>query len=74
MAIVVAGVGLALLLASVAFVVVGQGASGSTAATAEPSTYGVVIPMALAGLRLMPRSSRNTHSGGVTPRSSQARM
>jgi len=43
-AIVVAGVGLALLLASVAFVVVGQGASGSTAATAEPSTYGVVIP------------------------------
>ena len=32
----------------------------------------VVMPIAAAGLRLMPRSSRKTHSAGSTPSSSQA--
>ena len=43
-AIVVAGVGLALVLAALAYVMVSDRSSGASAASATPSTYGVVIP------------------------------
>ena len=46
--------------------------SRSVMAWSALSTLMVVMPMAAAGLRLMPRSSRNTHSAGSTASSSQA--
>jgi len=48
-------------------------ASRSAIAWAGSPTLIVVMPIARAGLRLMPRSSRNTHSSGRTPTTSQAR-
>lgn len=45
----------------------------SARASAGSTTLIVVIPMALAGLRLMPRSSRNTASVASTPTMSRAR-
>ncbi len=47
--------------------------SSSVSAVAGSSTLMVVMPISRAGLRLIPRSSRNTHSSGSTPSSSHAR-
>ena len=44
----------------------------SVSAASGSVTLMVCIPSARAGLRLTPRSSRNTHSSGVTPRASHA--
>ncbi len=46
--------------------------SRSVMACSASTTLIVVMPMAAAGLRLMPRSSRKTHSAGSTASSSQA--
>jgi hypothetical protein len=50
-----------------------RAASRSAIAWAGSPTLIVVMPIARAGLRLMPRSSRNTHCSGGTPTTSQAR-
>ena len=47
-------------------------ASSSSSAWAAFSTLIVVMPIAFAGLRLMPRSSRKTHISGLTSSSSHA--
>ena len=47
-------------------------ADSSPSAWSPSSTLIVVMPIARAGLRLMPRSSRNTHAAGSTPSPSQA--
>ena len=47
-------------------------ASRSAIACSGETTLIVVIPIAFAGLRLMPRSSRNTTSSGSTPAVRQA--
>ena len=47
-------------------------ASRSARACCGPSTLIVVIPIARAGFRLIPRSSRNTQASGFTSSSSQA--
>src|SRR5687768_13577494 len=47
-------------------------ASSSAIATAGSPTLIVVMPIARAGFRLIPRSSKNTHSGGSTPSSRHA--
>ena len=48
-------------------------ASSSASAWASVSTLIVAMPMARAGFRLIPRSSRKTQACGSTPRRSQAR-
>ncbi len=48
-------------------------AANSVAATTGSITLIVVMPIARAGLRLTPRSSRNTQRPGATARRSQAR-
>ena len=50
-----------------------RAASSSASACASVSTLIVAMPMARAGFRLMPRSSRKTQACGSTPSRSQAR-